>query len=220
MIRKIFVVMTMLTLISAPFKVYAYEKGDFQIWNTDTEEVKLYKGVKLAMEQEFRFGENASEFFYQHYEFGVVFGFAKVLDLAFCYRLVLDRVKRKWMEEDMPNVNATLKHEIGKLKLEDRNRIEYRHYRYKDDSIRYRNKFTMKYPIGFKSIKISPFASNEIFVSSNSTGYNENRFSAGTEFELAKYVKADIYYMLKSNKVKDYKWTDANVLGTKIKISF
>lgn len=220
MIRKNINIAIALVLLVFTSDAYAYDKGDFQIWNTDNEDVKIYKNVKFAMEQEFRFGENAHEFFYQHYEFGFVFGFAKMLDLGLSYRLVLEKVRRKWMEEDMPNVNATLKYELWKLKLEDRNRIEYRHFRYKDDSVRYRNKFGMKYPVKFKSITISPYAGNEIFVSSNSTGFNENRFSAGTEFELTKYVKADIYYMLKSNKIFDGKWTDVNVLGTKIKISF
>jgi len=200
--------------------IYAYDKGDFQIWNTDVEEVKIHKSVKFAMEQEFRFGENASEFFYQHYEWGFVFGFARMLDLGFFYRLVLEKNKHKWREEDEPNANATLKFDLWGFKLEDRNRLEYRHFRYKDDSIRYRNRFAIKYPIEFKKITVSPYAANEIFVSSDGTGYNENRLFAGTEFELTKYVKADIYYMLKSNRIVGGRWTDANVLGTKLKIAF
>ncbi len=198
----------------------AYDRGDFQIWNTESEDIKIYKGTKFVMEQEFRFGENASEFFYQHYEFDIVYCFAKMLDLAFGYRLVYEKVKRKWMEEDMPVTMATLKHELWNIKLEDRNRIEYRHFRFKDDMVRYRNKFTAKYPLEFKQLTVLPYAADEIFVVSNSAGYNENRFSAGAEFALTKYVKADIFYMLKSNKIRDYKWTFSNVLGTKLKIAF
>jgi hypothetical protein len=41
----------------------AYDNGDFQMWYTNGEEVKIHKGVKFAAEQEFRFGENASELF-------------------------------------------------------------------------------------------------------------------------------------------------------------
>ncbi len=213
-------IIIVLCLVVMAFNAYAYDRGDFQIWNTDAEEVKIYKGVKLAMEQEFRFGENASEFFYQHYEWGFLFGFSKILDLGLLYRLVLERVKHKWMEEDEPSVNATLRFDLWKFKFENRNRLEYRHFRYKDDSMRYRDKFTIKYPVKFKSITISPYVSDEIFISSNGTGFNENRFCPGIEFELTKYAKADIYYMLKSNRIAGDKWTDANVLGTKIKISF
>ncbi len=209
-----------LFLVEAAFPVYGYDKGDFQIWNTDYEDIRIAKGVKLSMEQEFRFGENASEFYYQHYEWGFVYGFDKMLDIGLGYRLVYEKVKRKWMEEDMPIANATFKFDLWKFKLDDRNRLEYRHFRYKDDSIRYRNKATLKLPVDFKGITCSPYISDEIFVSSNGTGYNENRFFSGMEFILTKYVKTDIYYLLKSNRIKGSKWTDANVLGTKIKIAF
>ncbi len=204
----------------ADFRAYAYDNGDFQIWNTDYEDIKIAKGVKYSMEQEFRFGEDASEFYYQHYEFGFVYGFDKSLDLGFFYRLVLEKYKHKWREEDQPNVNATLKLDLWKFKFDDRNRLEYRHFRYKDDSARYRNRFTLKLPIDFAKIKVSPYASDEIFISSDSTGFNENRFSSGMEFDLTKYVKADIYYMLKGNRITGDKWTNANVLGTKVKIAF
>ena len=199
---------------------YAYDNGDFQIWNTDYQNVDVTRDVKLTMEQEFRFGENASEFYYQHYEWGAVFGFDKMLDIALCYRLVFDKYKHKWREEDQPSVNATLKFDLWRLKLDDRNRIEYRHFRFKEDSVRYRNKFGIKLPLDFLKIKVSPYASDEIFITSDSTGFNENRFSSGLEFGLTKYVKADIYYMFKSNKIKDDKWNSANVLGTKIRIEF
>ncbi len=143
-----------------------------------------------------------------------------MLDLGFFYRLVYEKYKQKWREEDMPNVNVTLKLDLWKFKFDDRNRIEFRHFRYKKDNVRYRNKFGIKLPFDFAKIKISPYASDEIFVSSDGTGYNENRFFTGTEFELTKYVKADLYYMLKNSRIREDKWSCANVLGTKVKIAF
>jgi len=202
------------------FKAYAYENGDFQVWNTDVEEVKIGKDTKFLMEQEFRFGENASEFFYQHYDWGFAWAFDKRLEIASGYRFVLEKYKRKWRESDEPYVNLTPKIDLWGFKLEDRNRIEYRHFRYKEDQIRYRNRFVIKYPFDFHKIKIAPYTSDEIFVSSDSTGYNQNRFQSGLEFELTNYVKADISYMMQSIRGKGDKWTEANVLWTKIKISF
>lgn len=216
--KRILFITALVTLIA--LNAYAYDNGDFQIWNTDYQNIEVIKKIKLSMEQEFRFGENASELYYQHYEWGVVFGFDRMLDLAFCYRLVLDKYKHKWREEDQPNVNATLKLDLWKFKFEDRNRLEYRHFRYRDDFIRYRNKFTLKLPFDFKKIKVSPYASDEIFISSNATGFNENRICSGVEFGLTKYVKFDTYYLFKSNKVKGDKWNSANVLGLKLKIAF
>jgi len=220
-LTALFLTAVLINLAVLTHQAYAYDNGDFQIWNTDSEDVKVYKNVKFSMEQEFRYGKNASELYYQHYEFGTVFAFDKMLDIGFFYRLVYERLhNKKWREEDEPSVNATLRFDLWKFKIDDRNRLEYRHFRYKDDSIRYRNKFTIKLPLEFKKIKFSPYSGDEMFISSDSTGFNENRFSSGVEFELTKYAKFDIYYMFKENKIKDNKWNNTNVLGTRVKIMF
>ncbi len=79
--KKILCVIIVSVIISV--NAYAYDNGDFQIWNTDSEDVKVYKNVKFSMEQEFRYGKNASELYYQHYDFGTVFSFDKMLDMGF-----------------------------------------------------------------------------------------------------------------------------------------
>ena len=117
-------------------------------------------------------------------------------------------------------MNITPKIDLWGFKLDDRNRIEYRHFRFADDQARYRNRLTVKYPFAFHSIKIAPYVANEIFISSNGTGYNQNRFQSGLEFELTKYVKTDISYMMQQVKGKNDKWAEANVLWIKIKVAF
>ena len=208
-------------LASIALNAYAYDNGDFQIWNTNGQEIAIGKGTKLATEQEFRYGNNGGDIFYQHYDWGAVYSFDKMLEMAFGYRLIYEKPKMKWMEEDDPYTNITAKFDIWKLKFEDRNRIEYRHFRFSvPDQVRYRNRFMLKYPIDFKKIVIAPYISDEIFVSSNGSGFNQNRFQPGIEFGLTKYVKTDIAYMMQSAKLYDHKWARANVLWLKLKIAF
>lgn len=57
----------MLVLISLT-SVYAYDNHDFQFWNTNVEEFKVDKTSKISLEQEFRWGNNAGDFYYQHYD--------------------------------------------------------------------------------------------------------------------------------------------------------
>lgn len=201
-------------------RAHAYEDGDFQIWNTNAEDIKIGKDTKLAMEQEFRYGDDASELFYQHYDWGFLYSFDKRLDMQLGYRLVYERVKKKWMEQDEPYAVMTGKIDIWKFKFEDRNRIEYRHFRFAEDQVRYRNRFLLKYPLEFKTITLAPYTSDEIFVVSNGRGFNQNRFQSGLEITLTKYVKADISYMLQSLRGTGDKWYEANVLWMKAKISF
>jgi hypothetical protein len=209
-----------LCFAAVSFEAYAYDNGDFQIWNTNAQDVKIGKATKFTMEEEFRFAETATEFFYQHYDWGFAWAFDKRFELALGYRLIFERYKRKWREEDDIYTNLTWKQDIWKFRFEDRNRIEYRHFRYALDQVRYRNRFVLKYPFEFKGMKIAPYTSDEIFISSNGRGFNQNRFQSGVEVELTKYVKFDISYMLQSTRGTGDKWYEANVLWLKNKISF
>ena len=206
--------------LAIAFNLYAYDNGDFQIWNTDDQDVKIGNATKLTLEEEFRYGNTASELFYQHYDWGFAWAFDKRFELALGYRLVLEKYNHKWLETDEPYTILTWRQDIWKFKFDDRNRIEYRHFRFAPDQARYRNRFTLKYPFDFRSIRIAPYISDEIFVSSNGTGFNQNRFQSGIELELTKYVKFDISYMLQSLRSKGDKWYEANALWLKNKIAF
>lgn len=200
--------------------VYAYDEGDFQVWNTDVEEIKINKDLKVALEEEFRWGDNADEFYYHHYDVGFFYNLKKYLNIGGGYRHVYELKKGKFKLENEPYVTATLLWDLKGFKFEDRNRMEYRHFDYQADSWRYRNKITMKSPWKFTGMEIQPFLSDEIFIGFGGISqFNQNRFSSGFGMNLIKNVKAEIYYMLQSTKSSG-KWVNANVLGTKLKIAF
>ncbi|MBM3248555.1 MAG: DUF2490 domain-containing protein [Candidatus Omnitrophica bacterium] len=201
-------------------KIYAYDDGDFQVWNTDTEELKINKDLKLALEEEFRWGDNANEFYYQHYDVGFTYSLEKWLNTGGGYRHVYELKKGKFKLENEPYLTATLLWDLEGLKFEDRSRLEYRHFDYQDDSWRYRNKITAKLPCKFTKMDIQPYLSDEIFISFNGISeMNQNRFSSGFAMNLTKNLKAEIYYMLQTTKSSGH-WLDANILGTKLKFTF
>ncbi len=51
--KKISLAMMGLVLIITSL-AYAYDDGDFQVWNTNAEEFKIDKYSKIAIEEEFR----------------------------------------------------------------------------------------------------------------------------------------------------------------------
>jgi hypothetical protein len=202
---------------------FAFDDGDFQVWNTGVQEFKINKDTKFALEEEFRWGDNASHFFYQHYDAGVSYALNKYFSMGGGYRHVLEEKKvgsvTKFRVENEPYITATLFGDLKGFKLEDRSRLEYRHFDYTADSWRYRNKLTVKAPWKFTKLEIQPYLADEVFFGSSGKSFNKNRISSGLAFNLTKNCKAEIYYMLESTRGK-VKWTDANILGTKIKISF
>jgi hypothetical protein len=200
---------------------HAYKNGDFQVWNTDVEEFKAGKNSKIAFEEEFRWGDNAGEFYYQHYDAGFFYNLREWFNVGAGYRQVYELVNKRFKAENEPYATATLSWELDNLKFEDRNRMEYRDFNYKHDSWRYRNKISLKLPWKFTKIDIQPYVSDEIFIGFGGvpTDMNQNRFSTGLTMNITKNLKADIYYMLQGTKSSN-KWVTANILGTKLKIAF
>jgi hypothetical protein len=218
--KNILISVAIFALVSS-VKAYAYDDGDFQIWNTETQELKINKDLKVALEEEFRWGDNANQFFYHHYDAGVSYSLNKYLGLGGGYRHIYELSSGKFKLENEPYVTATLSLEKAGFALESRNRVEYRHFDFKPDSWRYRNKFTLKFPWKFGKLQVQPYIGDEILASfaSGTNQINQNRLSSGLGMKLTTNIKAEIYYMLVSSKSAG-RWTDSNVLGTKLKISF
>ena len=201
-------------------RVYAYDDHDFQVWNTDVEEFKINKDAKIALEEEFRWGNNASEFYYHHYDVGFFYDLQKWLNIGGGYRHIYELKKGEFKLENDPYVTTTLFWDLKGLKFDDRSRLEFRHFDYQDDSWRYRNKITAKLPWKFTKPEIQPYVSDEIFIGfSTINELNQNRFSSGLSMNLTKNLKAEVYYMLQRTKSSG-KWVDTNILGTKLKIAF
>jgi len=216
--NSIFVIIGLTLFLAA--KVYAYDDGDFQIWNTDYQEIKLNKKSKLVFEEEFRWGNNASEFYYQHYDLGFFYDFTKWFSAGGGYRQIYELYKGKFRPDNDPYLTATLSGEVKGFKFDDRSRMEYNDFDYKMDFWRYRNKFMVKAPWKFTKMAIQPYIADEIFIRFGGyNGLNQNRFFSGFGVYLTKHLTGEIYYMLQSTKGSG-QWIDANVLGTKLKLTF
>jgi len=213
-----------LLLVGMSLKVYAWDDHDFQIWNTNVEEYKVNKTSKIALEEEFRWADNASKFTYQHYDVGFFHDFNKYFNAGFGFREIYERTNGPFKTENEPYLTATFSYAKSGFNLDTRSRLEYRNFNYTaTDYFRYRNKFTAKLPWQVTKFKIRPFLADEIFIRFLGSGstLSGNRFSAGLGATITKNFSGEIYYMVDSVKAtKTCIWSDANVLGTKIKVSF
>ena len=218
--KKVRLIVTVIMLFAAG-RAYGYQDGDFQIWHTEVQDAKLKEGTKLTVEEEFRYGKDASELYYQHYDVGLSYDFNKYLTTSINYRQIYEGEKGKMRPEYQPHLDITPKYELYGFALEDRNRIELKLYDdNRDNFVEYRNRLLVKAPWKFTPIGIQPYVSDEIFINmDHDVVFRRNRFATGVTFDLIKGVKGDIYYMLQSTK-KSGIWTDANILGLKGRIAF
>jgi len=198
---------------------YAYHDGDFQVWNTEAEEFKVNKDSKIALEQEFRWGGSAREFYYQHYDLGYFYNLQTYLNVGGGYRHIYELKKGKFKLENEPYLTAALLWDFQDFKFEDRNRLEYRQFDFQPHTWRYRNKLTVKMPWKFTKFEIQPYLADEIFLDFENAAFSRNRFSAGLSMNLTKNLKAEAYYLLQSTRSAG-RWTEANVLGTKVRLAF
>ena len=216
--KIIFIIMAPMFML--PMTGFAFDNGDFQYWNTESLSYKINKDWKIGIEEEFRFGDDAGNFYYQHSDAGITYsGLAEWIDLGMNYRFVFEKKKGDWKYENRPHANVTLKHKLEGFKLSDRNRLEYRDKQDSKDGWRYRNKFTIKYPIKLENFEFSPYAADEIFVDFIEEKLDRNRLYGGIDFKLLKNLSLAIFYLWQASE-KDSKWTSYNVIGTEAKLLF
>jgi hypothetical protein len=136
------------------------------------------------------------------------------------YRQIYEKKSGKFKEENQPNGLATISAEVGGgCKLEDRSRLEYRHFDYQADLWQYRNKFTVKLPWKFSKLEIQPYLSDETFFNFYGAVFTKNRFFSGLGINITKNIKSETYYLLQNTKT-NHKWPKINAFGTKIKLTF
>ncbi|MFC1594345.1 DUF2490 domain-containing protein [Candidatus Omnitrophota bacterium] len=199
---------------------FAFDDGDFQHWNTDSVSWKIDDDWKLTLEEEFRWGDNARNPYYQHSDLNAAFfGLAQWLDVSASYRQVYEEKGGGWKAENRPHMNATVKWKWSDFSFSNRGRFAYRNREDAENFWQFRNKFTIKLPFKLTELEIQPYIANEIFYDFNVNAYKRNRLSGGFAFKLLEHLKAELYYLWQSSEKND-DWNDTHVLGTKFKLSF
>ena len=216
--KILFVVSTVVLFLSS--MCLAFDDGDFQYWNTESISYKINEDWKIKVEEEFRFGDSVTDFYYQHSGVWITYaGLAKWLDVGVSYRLVFAEKSDGWEYENRPFFVGTLKHTTEGFSLSDRSMLEWRMPENSHTKWRYRNQFKVGYPLELDQFKFTPYIADEIFVDFDAGELSINRLYAGANFKIIKNLSLDIYYLWQISKTSKH-WLSYNVLGTKVKLSF
>lgn len=220
--RSIIVVSIALSVLFLYRHALAFDDGDWQYWNTEEVSFKVSDNCKAVVEEELRWGDDMSNPYYNHTDVGIVYsGLADWFDLGLNYRHINEEKGSGWKRESRPHINGTVKWKLRDFSFSNRGRIEYREKEDADDYWEYRNKFSIKPPMPFTRHKIQPYLTDEIFVDFDQGELYKNRLSPGFSFNAYKTLKCELYYLWQRSKSTfSGKWSDTNVLGTKIKVLF
>ena len=200
---------------------FAIDNGDVQFWSTASATFDVDKDWKGKFEEEFRFGENAGTFYYNHSDLGFIYGgLAEWMDLGFNYRQVFFKDSAgDWRGENRPHLNVTLKTEVNDFALSSRSRLEFRDREIKKDIWVYRHKVTIKLPFELTKLKLQPYIADEVFIDLDKSEYVANRLYSGFSFTSSKRTKSELFYMWKWGKSGGDR-TYINVIGAQLKLYF
>lgn len=212
-------------VLCLPVLGFAYDDGDWQYWNTEGIKGDLTEKLGASLDVDFRWGDNASEYYYQATQLGLGYEVCDWFEIGPAYRetFTLDtktKTEDDWFSEHRPMLNGTIKWKWADWKFSDRARIEYRMFDIdKDDVWRFRNQITLKSPWKWTGLGINPYISDEIFIQEDSDGINRNRVFVGVSLKLFEHVQGEVYYLWQTDDTGD-EWKDTNVIGTKLQAVF
>lgn len=204
--------------------------SDFQIWNETVISIPLVKTKKkdgkegeklsLLLFGVLRFGQNLTRAVDGRIGFGFDLKLNNLITLSptYLYRGGEPFRNRKEYEHRI-RFDLTFEKKWKAFSIKDRNRVEYRFRNSRADSVRYRNKFTLRIPV-YKDGKelFAPFVAEEPFYDFSARAWSSNEFSAGISKQFNKSVSAEFFYLLKNNRGSSPKYINAFGVNLKFKI--
>ena len=123
------------------------------------------------------------------------------------------RGRKIW--ETRLSLPVTLRFNVGKFRLSDRNLFEHRIRNSGLRANRYRNRFLVEHPVGDKEWNLSLYVADEVFYDWFIDRWVRNRFAAGATKVFNKHYTQDFYYLRQNDGVSVP--GDLNVIGTTLR---
>ncbi len=180
--------------------------GDWQFWTHERANIKITDKVTGTVGAMYRFGDDMSDLWYQHYDAGVIFKTTKWLNIMASYRLKMVDFSdfpdknfpgNEWKNIHNPSLNFIFTHKLGKVKLKNNCRFSYWNYDSefgRDDLLYYRNIFMVAGPAWTKA-KISPYIQEDFFLNTDIGQVDRNRLSTGVMVGKWGVVTPKLYVM-------------------------
>lgn len=201
-----------------------YKDGDWQLWTTDPIKCKINDQWGVYAEEEFRWGKDMSQYYYEHTHLELDYKPIDWLTIGPAIRVAYElNSKEVWYPTYEPQINFAGKWVISDWTFEARARLEERIFDEpgKQDAFRNRDKFTLKSPWKWTPLKLNPYISDEIFFQQAIDGLAENRLWVGLGMEFCKNLKGELAYMWREVKqTSDNSYLESNIIQANLKFEF
>jgi hypothetical protein len=186
---------------------------DTQQWNDVQISAPVTKDIDFNLYGTLRIGREVSRAVDERVGVGFTIRTGEYLSFATAYlHIGMQPFEGRKVWESRIGVAPTLRFQSNNFRFSDRNLFERRYRHPGTPSTRYRNRFQVEHPIGRDSIKLSLFASDEVFYDWSVDRWVRNRFAAGVTKVLNSNVTLDLYYLRQNDGVS--RPGDLHVIGT------
>jgi len=147
---------------------------------------------------------------------GFSFKFGKYLIVAPNYlHIGTQPIKGRRGWEDRLSLPVTVRFNVQKFRLSDRNLFERRFRHPGITSTRYRNRLQLEHPVGPKKLSLSLLVGDEVFYDWSINRWVRNRFTIGASKVFNKHFTEDFYYLRQNDGLSLP--GDLNVIGTTLR---
>jgi hypothetical protein len=192
--------------------------GETNLPSPPTKEFVSWSKFKISLQEEFRFKDEGSSFFYQFTDLQLKYSVSKYFDVFGDYRLIFKQKEGEWDQSNVLMPGFTIKYPTEKFgKFEIRTRAEAG---VDLSPVTWALNVQPKYntPWKWTRFDLNPYVANEMFFDiRNDMEYTVNRIRAGVDMKLSKKVSASVGYYYETAFDKK---TDANVVSAAVKFEF
>lgn len=189
---------------------------DTQQWNDFQLAVPVTKEIDFNLLGTLRFGRGVSRPVDERIGVGATVKLGKYLTFTPNYvHIGMQPFEGRRVWEDRISLPLTVRFDVGKFRLSDRNTFERRYRSPSADGNRYRNRFQVEHPIAPGGVKLSLYVADEVFYDWIVNDWVRNRFTIGVSRVYNKHFTQDYYY-LRQNDGRSVPG-DLNVLGTTLR---
>lgn len=201
---------------------------DFQIWNETTFTLPVLKStdakgksldrLSLLLITSLRLGQNRLAPVDERIGGGFDLAINKSFNFSPTYLYIAGQPGRGRKEfEHRLRFDLTFGHKFKHFSIKDRNRVEYRMRHSRQNSVRYRNKFTLTVPVTRDGKELfAPFISNEPYYDFTAHQWSRNDLSPGISKKFNDRLAAEFFYVWRHNRTG--RPGDVHAVGVNLKI--
>ena len=202
-----------LLLVSSASAQSLIDRTDNQQWNDVQLAVPVTKNFDFNILVTLRLGRDISRPVDERVGAGLTWRIGKYWTVSPNYlHIGMQPVRGRKIWENRLSLPVTLRFNVNKFRLSDRNLLEHRIRNSGARSNRYRNRFQVEHPVGHS---LSLFVADEVFYDWSVDRWVRNRFSIGASKVFNKHFTQDFFYLRQNDGVSVP--GDLNVIGTTLR---